>query len=336
MIPIRTASALVGLLIMASSAHAGGWEFKFGGFYKARFGDANGTSTNQGFEALQDAEIHFKPKLRFAAPNGQKIEIGSQIELEATTTSGDDIQIDEYQIFTKGSFGTFRVGATDGAAGYGGTIPCLKFGCGDNGFLAQFGGPVIPAASTSTGDAVKISFFNPTRDEKHRLIREGLFYGVSFVTEGNDEDFEIGLRYKIDPENIGNVTFSFGHTTQNSMDREHFATGIRVKKTLEERRSDDGGDILVDYAVAFVSNKNGDDRYLALGASYIKGPLTYNIHYGQELKVGGEDSEEWKLGFGAQYDLMKYNYVGAVIEFGQNADGTEDFSSIGAFVEFNF
>lgn len=319
-----------GAVIMSGSK---GWVFDIGGFYTGGIGfvdsdAASGTGTgDQNVFLINDAEIIFEPSI--TSDNG--LTFGAKIELE-----GQSGNIDESDMYVKGSFGTFRIGANDGAAdAFAPGVTVTKFENWDGGFINDRVSTNIgfDANGNTTGDDIKISYFTPTFS--------GFSAGVSYIPSDDDEGstvsgnsdtnaFELGAGYEGEfsgvSVGVSGVYTDFGDTPIGSIDTS-FGVGASVGAS--------GFTVSGSYGSAEPVAAGADDEdAFAVGLSYSTGPWTAGLVYGQDL--GGANEDDYKIGAGVDYALAKGVVAGAVLEFADDDSTSDEVLAGGVFLGLNF
>lgn len=345
------ASSAVALALAVSPASAAEWSMDVGGFFTGGVGATNdNVRSDQQIVIVSDSEIHFDPSITL--DNGLKF--GAHIELEASngnsasidetvvgidlngdgdaldtvSLSGNSTNLDEYDMYVTGSFGTVRIGANDGAQDiHSGGIPCPTFACTDDGFFDRTGASSIDVDGASSGDDIKITYLTPSI--------AGFSAGVSYIPDDTDEgarisgntdsnSFEVGAKYSND---FGGFSLALGagyyHNGQPTAAEEaNFGVSAQVGF---------GG---FTFGGSYGDNNGGDDKAFGIGATYDTGPWNFGAYYGDVLDAGGVSSDDYNAGLGVSYALAQGVTLGGTLEFGEA--GNNDLIAGGAFVGLSF
>jgi predicted porin len=307
------------MAISMGSAKAAEWSMDVGGFYTVGLGFVNDNIySDQAIAIINDGEIHFDPSITL--DNG--IKFGAHVELEAQTGA-----IDESDAFIKGSFGTVRIGANDGAQGSKLGNVCPTFTCADDGILDRTGASSIDINGGNSSDDLKISYFSPSFS--------GFSAAVSYIPDdttnpaatrigGNNDDnsFEVGAGYS---NSFGDFSVGLGvgyYYKGWAVDENNFGVTGNVGF---------GGFTV---GASYGSNNGGDDTAYGFGLTYDTGPWNFGAHYGDRLDAGGVSSDEWNAGLGASYKIASGVTTGATLEFGD--DGSNDLFGGALFLALSF
>ncbi|OSQ45803.1 porin [Thalassospira sp. MCCC 1A01428] len=249
-------SALVAVAAAGQAQASEPIKLSVGGYMEQWAGIASQDDGHDNINAFQsDTEVYFSGSTTL--DNG--IEVGAMIQLEGET-SGD--QIDEQYLYVNGSFGQFRMGEGDGAAGAMGiTAPAVgPVGVNDGDLSNWVDIAAMPDTVWDDGDDPKITYYTP--------FMGGFRIGVSYT----DSDTS---------KNDGSATSS-----QNT------TGGLPVTSLGLEYRGDFDG---VSLGLAAVGEHKGEGEWFSVGTTVGFGNFTVGGSYGQKSDDYGVKGGATKL-----------------------------------------
>jgi len=191
-----TAIVAAGMIAAPTAMAAEKLSASVGGYMEQWFGytsvsEDNSTRDVDGFDVKSDSEIHFKGSTTL--DNG--IEFGVNVQLEANTNSGD--QIDESYAIIKGSFGEINIGSENSAMykmHYAPSDFGIGINSGDQGDWAALSGSAVSSSGYFRG-VLGSTYIEPNRANDSEKLT---YYTPRFA------GFQIGASYSPDTNQDNN------------------------------------------------------------------------------------------------------------------------------------
>lgn len=342
-------TSAIALASVYSQANAAEWDVEVGGFmtqfvaFASSDVDTVAGEDFDGVDSKQDAEIIFTPSITL--DNG--IKIGVNVQLEANTDTGD--QIDESFLQIKGSFGEILLGS-ENSAGYKMTVtaPSVAAIGVNSGSATAF----IPFSGTAAGanvgddtfrgtlyatviengrnnDAQRITYFTP----RFAGFQLGASYARDGAQDNNAQQDLTGVALANIVDFGANYTNSFGGIDIAASGRYGIAFGDAANNPQIWSAGLNIGFAGFTLGGSFAEQNNAgtdDGTAFDVGVSYETGPWSFSFTYFRGENVDDEPGQVGVLGadetlqqfvVGANYALAKgvdLNAFGAYLDFDED------------------